>query len=648
MGALLLLLALSAPLASAAPDVTEVLAREGYAPEAYVIEMIWNETSPVDRSLVYGAHIRTVRGGVAVDVYYDGDGALLDSPTLRALKIVPKQWRGTGITQSAARTQAKSLHPNLAAKGADWTVDLFDLGVPDIAAAIEEDQLRSDGPSKGPVRVGIVSDLQSPIEVTPGGALMGQWHTLPGGTRVWALCLWAPGAIGQRLHFSEAHLPAGATLLLYDLQNPDRTVSPTLDASEFWTPTCFSEYVVVECSLPAGFLQAPDATLFVIDRASYRYRGVFPSAKQMAGACELDAMCFPDWDLAASAVAGMELIKGNASYWCTGTLITDGTAALSSRYFLTANHCISSAEDASNIEFFWLYRTLACDGPEPDFDTLDRTQGADYLVGSPESSGTDVTLLRMHEAPPEGLTEMGYSTEARPAATPVASIHHPNASAQHISFGALTTHQDPIEINIPPLDRFWRVQWAQHEGVTEPGSSGCGLLVGNPATGPLIIGQLFGGWSSCTSPAEPDYYGRFDKSYPLLAPWLSADTPGTTLVSLDIATEGNGYFQINAGGEELTQHSFEIASGIPVSLSAVAAPGAKFSGWRVGSAAELVSDNPLLLPMNANTQVTAVFEPKGFFLCGAEDTVSSGGDWIFLFGIALALLCTARRRGTAK
>jgi len=49
------------------------------------------------------------------------------------------------------------------------------------------------------------------------------------------------------------------------------------------------------------------------------------------------------------------------------------------------------------------------------------------------------------------------------------------------------------------------------------GSSGCPLLLSDSR---LIVGQLWGGNASCSYPDEPDYFGRFEETFPLVDQWL--------------------------------------------------------------------------------------------------------------------------------
>ena len=106
--------------------------------------------------------------------------------------------------------------------------------------------------------------------------------------------------------------------------------------------------------------------------------------------------------------------------------------------------------------------------------------------------------------------------------TEVTAIHHPEGQAKRISFGTITdTGSARDGQRLKPIDRFHEIHWQQ--GTTEPGSSGCPLFI---KANPLIVGQLYGGYASCDSMTEPDYFGRFDVTYPLVEKWLSPSTSG--------------------------------------------------------------------------------------------------------------------------
>ena len=69
------------------------------------------------------------------------------------------------------------------------------------------------------------------------------------------------------------------------------------------------------------------------------------------------------------------------------------------------------------------------------------------------------------------------------------------------------------------LARFYSVRWQQ--GVVEPGSSGSGAFTAIGARR-YLVGQLFGGTSSCSAPNGTDYFARFDVNYANgLQSWLN-------------------------------------------------------------------------------------------------------------------------------
>src|SRR5690606_33582704 len=80
------------------------------------------------------------------------------------------------------------------------------------------------------------------------------------------------------------------------------------------------------------------------------------------------------------------------------------------------------------------------------------------------------------------------------------------------------------------------------QGTTEPGSSGSPLML--TAT-QQIIGQLWGGGASCSDLFAPDFYGRFDKTFPNVEALLTAvNTAAVASITLS-ASESSGAALIN-------------------------------------------------------------------------------------------------------
>ena len=299
----------------------------------------------------------------------------------------------------------------------------------------------------------------------------------------------------------------------------------------FWTGTVFSDGVVVECLCPPGV--APDQVRFEIDRIIHIYRD--PVAPTKAGNCHNDVTCYPAWAATGNGVAGIGTVGDAGLLWCTGCLLNDQDPGTFIDYFMTANHCVASQSEADDTEFYWFYQTSTCNGTPPSLMSVPRTGGgAVYLAGRTESIGNDFAFLRLRTTTPGGVTYVGWSTATPGGSETLTGIHHPDGSYKRISFGNLVSSDSD----------FWDVRW--YDGVTEPGSSGSPLFNAQKQ----FIGQLYGGYSSCSSPSALDYYGRFNVSYPFVSKWLAAGTLGVspTYRLHPAAGAANQTLAVTAGG----------------------------------------------------------------------------------------------------
>jgi V8-like Glu-specific endopeptidase len=234
--------------------------------------------------------------------------------------------------------------------------------------------------------------------------------------------------------------------------------------------------------------------------------------------CYEDVMCYSPWDSMSLGVVGLESINSKYLIFCTGSVLSDNNPMTVSNLILTANHCVSTQEEADSLEFFWFYQSSVCNGDVPYLYTVPITSGgATLLATSNLSTGTDVTLLQMKNQPPDNIYEFGYANYAVNINTEVVVIHHPGGSYKRISFGKTTNSGSPYydNMNLQPLTRFYEVKY--YLSSTEAGSSGSPLI--SVDTG-LILGQLWGGTASCSYMDEPDYFGRFDVSFQFLQPFL--------------------------------------------------------------------------------------------------------------------------------
>jgi lysyl endopeptidase len=308
----------------------------------------------------------------------------------------------------------------------------------------------------------------------------------------------------------------------------------------YWLPSSMGALVTLEVELPVGSL--PSSVQIAIPRLSHGVETAVSVAQDQASAKSACPLTTPDAtcsiSTAANAInasASYDFIVGNSEGTCSGTLISDkaGTAA---NFFLTAHHCVSSATVASTANFYWFNRSATCDGQtENPGATQSSIQGASYLFGqgiiSPSSrnpTGTDTALLRLSGAPPVGTYKAGWTIDAQPVSNnALTGIHHPAAlptttatwarrsDGRITGYGnALTATIDGALVDYETSNRklpLYRINW--NTGITESGSSGSALFRNATTANPQVVGQLYGGSSSCAVPTNPDVYGRFDIGY---------------------------------------------------------------------------------------------------------------------------------------
>ncbi|MGE5617068.1 MAG: trypsin-like serine peptidase, partial [Bacillota bacterium] len=375
------------------------------------------------------------------------------------------------------------------------------------------------------------------------------WTNLSGGRQVAAVSIRSPGATAIRAGLRIVALPSDAVVRFYApggdvsqvtgeeiLETIARNLEAgenTADARTYWSPAVESDTLVVEFEISAT---TPTTELHVfIPQVSHLVTNAtrdFAMEKAASASCELDVMCYSAWSSAESnAVARMLFTDAGSSYLCSGTLLADRDTSTTIPYFLSANHCISNQSAASTLQTYWFFRSTACNsGILGNYQTL--TGGATLLYAS---NTTDTSFMKLNATPPAGAMYAGWIVSPVPALnTSLTAVHHPGGDLQKISFANLAMYATCT----PPTNdsftctttssatsqTFYGVQWTQ--GITEPGSSGSGLFLNN---GHYLIGQLYGGSSSCSS-GGTDFYGRFDVAYnAALSQWLGVTAASYTL-----------------------------------------------------------------------------------------------------------------------
>ncbi len=122
-------------------------------------------------------------------------------------------------------------------------------------------------------------------------------------------------------------------------------------------------------------------------------------------------------------------------------------------------------------------------------------------------------------------------------------LHHPGGDLLRQSTGTISNmgvylSNGSLISTADTTQPMYQTSWSA--GITEGGSSGSGLFLNGTTTNPQLVGQLWGGYSSCTAPTLPDFYGRFDLAYQDgLINWLN---PGYNMVFRFYNTNNGSHF----------------------------------------------------------------------------------------------------------
>ena len=486
-------------------------------------------------------------------------------------------------------------------------------------------------PRKGkPPQIGFarpVTALEGGIE----GTL--RWEIVDG-DQVAAIALTSPGAAALRFGLDVHEVPAKATFrfhddageVLFEVAGEEilATVAANhaagergVEARTWWSPVIESATAVLEVELPRG--ATPRDLRIAVPRVSH----LVASAKtdfvsKAAQYCHNDATCqLGTWSAQMNAISRMLFTSGGGTYVCTGTLLADTDPATTNPYFLTANHCIGSQAVASSLVNYWFYRSSSCNGGSAGpYVQQSAGSGTQLLYNN---TATDVAFLRLGNVPPAGTTYAGWKASALAGGNTITALHQPAGDLLKISNGSVSDFltcsppdsngQFSCNTSSAGSSRFYAVSWSS--GVTEGGSSGSALF----DSGKYVVGQLYGGGSSCSTPGKSDIYGRFDVSYASgnLAQYLSPAPPPPVQRQLTVTkagTSSTGTVTSAPGGLSCGGTcTASYAEGTVVMLTAAAVPGVStFAGWAGACTGEgNPSGSTCTVEMNAAANVTAVF-----------------------------------------
>lgn len=511
------------------------------------------------------------------------------------------------------------------------------------------------GPLRGakpgePRRIGYGRDVPHTDSAAKTGAQLA-WRPVPGGGLAGQITFTSPQALGLRLGLLVQRLPAQATLRFYALASPATLEVPAREvlavlkrnrdagddsaaARLYWSPQVEGDEITMEVELPPGV--PASAVELSVPRLSHLFRDPLagagentPQAIGDSAACEADVSCHA-YSTESNAVARMSFVGSDGgSYWCSGTLLND-RASSGTPYFLTANHCIPKQAVASTLETNWFFRSSACNSGALHPGTRTLRGGATLLWAS---AATDTAFLRLAGTPPPGVTYAAWSPDAVALGTDVAGVHHPRGDLQKISLGSVTAYGDCRVTDASGSFTCTQASQSTGEfvnvrnavGTTEGGSSGSALFqtIGGSR---YVVGQLYGGNSSCTNTAGSNFYGRFDVAYnAALHQWLD----GSSGMALSVTRTGSGQGSVDsapAGVSCGATCTAPFAAGTSVTLSATPAPGSVFTGW--GGACS--GNGVCVVSMTSARSVVATFSVPLVSLAAAADNPelawSTGGS----------------------
>lgn len=386
-----------------------------------------------------------------------------------------------------------------------------------------------------PQQIGQGRELPGTTGAADTAALL-RWQPSSRGTQVAGLRFVVQGALGMRLGVQVDALPPGAQLRFYGSNDAVFEVMATqlrdiatenaaggaseTQARTYWGPEIVGEQGTLEVEIPAD-TPSSDVRIAVPRLSHIVATPRDGTATGSAGFCEVNVACSADAIEQGRSVARMHFVEASSgdAFECTGTLLNDmhnsGTP-----YLLSAYHCISDAASASTLITNWLWRASACKGTNTDDTHVTLSRGATLLH---VDQATDTSFMRLNDPAPAGVVYAGsYLGPDTTAGTAISVVHHPEGDIQKISLGTLRGYSNCTADTCTSSDdsgNFLTAQWTQ--GVVEPGSSGAGAFI-TLGSSRYVIGQLFGGTSTCNNPNGSDYFGRLELSYrKKLHEWLN-------------------------------------------------------------------------------------------------------------------------------
>ena len=422
----------------------------------------------------------------------------------------------------------------------------------EIEALDVESLLAEDASIEGkshPLRIGVTKDVMYTNYNS------GRIDLLPDGSKIWRLKFHMEGATFTSMNFSTFEIPNGAELYLY---TPDReyvigkfTNANLMEDGTFYPQEMPGDEIIVEYYEPANAAFAGKLVIDQISQGYYDFFHIYRDEKEekgglgnAEGTCHPNAICYDaTWHDQIQSVVCYTMTSGQYVYMCSGAMVNN-TARDGKQYLLSANHCY----EAGTWKFYFNYQANTCTGTNGSI--LKTATGYTLKAKDDGNSSSDFMLVEITGTinPSYNVFLAGWTNVTTVPSNPTdcGAIHHPGGDIkkfsvpQHINNGQMSGYP-----------KFWLANWATATGATEQGSSGSPLFNKDK----LIVGQLYAGSSSCTSPTGWDLYGKLSNSWTnnnnssnakKLKPWLDPNNTGATSLQGEyLNTVGiNNYTQV--------------------------------------------------------------------------------------------------------
>jgi hypothetical protein len=391
---------------------------------------------------------------------------------------------------------------------------------------------------KGPYCVGILKPTQISSKSD------GLWTTNADGSKIWRVKIKSKGAIGLTLHYKEFFIPTGGEVFLYN-KNKNHVIGKfTSDRNKknkiTHTQIIQGDETYIEYYQPAGIT---DNLNIQIEKVGYIFRGfedylqpfldpraIYSILNPKADYCQIDVACSPEnngWQEQIDAVIHYTFIENQSIYVCSASVLNN-TNQDCTPYILSAWHCgePNGGQNLSGWTWYWNYQKSSCqlgaansNDPSKGSQTMingavKSSSGSGTLNNPPSSNqvaGSDFYLVELNSSIPISYNAYyaGWSKSNSSASSGV-SIHHPDGSAKKIS--TYSSNLSSVTYNGGAFNHHWLVTWSSTtngHGVTEGGSSGAPIFDQNGR----VVGQLSGGSSFCTTPTQPDLFGKFSSNW---------------------------------------------------------------------------------------------------------------------------------------